>query len=90
MNQKELVAEIASKTDESNRQVEKILSATLEAITEALCRGDKVQLMGFGTFETKSRAARIGRNPRTGEEVAIVAKRRPTFRAGKSLKDKVE
>lgn len=87
MNKTELIAEIACKAELSKKDAEKALAATVAAITEALTKGDKVQLVGFGSFETKTREARMGRNPRTKESIQIPATRVPLFKAGKALKD---
>jgi len=89
MNKAELVAAVAEKTALSKKDSEKAVNAAFEAITEALVAGDKVQLVGFGSFETKERNARVGRNPRTKEEIQIPASRVPAFKAGKALKDAV-
>ena len=89
MNKAELVAAVAEKTALSKKDSEKAVNAAFEAITAALVAGDKVQLVGFGSFETKERNARIGRNPRTKEEIEIPASRVPAFKAGKALKDAV-
>jgi DNA-binding protein HU-beta len=89
MNKAELVAAVAEKTALSKKDSEKAVNAAFEAITAALVNGDKVQLVGFGSFETKERSARIGRNPRTKEEIEIPASRVPAFKAGKALKDAV-
>ncbi|MBQ4565600.1 MAG: HU family DNA-binding protein [Oscillospiraceae bacterium] len=89
MNKTELIAEIAIKTGLSKKDAEKALAATVETITETLVKGDKVQLVGFGSFETKKREARMGRNPRTGEPTPIAATSTPVFKAGKALKDAV-
>ena len=89
MNKTELIAEIAKKSGLSKKDAEKALAATVETITDALVKGDKVQLVGFGSFETKKRAARTGMNPRTGKNVEIPATVYPVFKAGKALKDKV-
>ena len=89
MNKAELVAAVAEKTALSKKDSEKVVNAAFEAITEALVAGEKVQLVGFGSFETKERNARIGRNPRTKEEIEIPASRVPAFKAGKALKDAV-
>ena len=89
MNKTELIAAIAEKTNLTKKDSELALTAALEAITEALVEGDKVQLIGFGTFETKKREAREGRNPRTGETIKVPASKAPVFKAGKALKDKV-
>ena len=89
MNKTELIAAIAAKSNLTKKDSELALTAALEAITEALVEGDKVQLIGFGTFETKKREAREGRNPRTGETIKVAASKAPVFKAGKALKDKV-
>ena len=89
MNKTELVAAIAEKAELSKKDSEKALNAALEAITEELTRGGKIQLIGFGSFEVKSRAARTGRNPKTKEPIAIPASTYPVFKAGKALKDEV-
>lgn len=89
MNKTELIAEVALKAELSKKDAEKALNATLDAIAGALANGDKVQLVGFGSFETKNREARMGRNPRTNEPMEIAASRLPVFKAGKALKDKV-
>ncbi|GFN21758.1 HU family DNA-binding protein [Moorellaceae bacterium AZ2] len=89
MNKAELVASVAEKADITKKDAEKAVNALFASIEEALAKGDKVQLVGFGTFEVKERAARVGRNPRTGEEIAIAATKVPVFKAGKALKDAV-
>ncbi|KYH33855.1 DNA-binding protein HU [Moorella mulderi DSM 14980] len=89
MNKMDLVASVAEKTDLTKKDAEKVVSAVLASIEEALAQGDKVQLVGFGTFEIKERAARVGRNPRTGEEIEIAATRVPVFKAGKALREAV-
>lgn len=89
MNKTELVAAVAQKSAISKKDSEAAVNAVFEAITEALAAGDKVQLVGFGSFETKDRPARIGRNPKTREEIEIPANRAPAFKAGKALKDAV-
>ena len=89
MNKTELVAAIAEKTDLTKKDAELALTAVVESITEALEKGDKVQLIGFGSFEVKNRAARVGRNPKTKEAIEIAASKTPVFKAGKALKDKV-
>ena len=89
MNKTELVANVAEKAGLSKKDAEKALGAVIESIEEALVEGDKVQLIGFGTFEVKDRAARTGRNPQTGKEIEIAASRNPVFKAGKALKDAV-
>ena len=89
MNKAELIAEVAVKTGLSKKDSEKAVNATFDAITAALEAGEKVSLVGFGAFDVKERAARMGRNPRTKEEVEIPASRVPQFKAGKALKDAV-
>lgn len=89
MNKTELIAEVAKKCGLSKKDAEKSVNATFDTIAEALCGDDKVQLVGFGSFETKKREARTGRNPRTKEVVEIPATTVPVFKAGKALKDKV-
>ena len=89
MNKTELIAEVALKAGLSKKDAEKALNATIDVITEALAGGDKVQLVGFGGFEVKSREARMGRNPKTKEAIEIPATKLPVFKAGKALKDKV-
>ncbi len=87
MNKTELIAAIAEKTELTKKDAEKALAATLEAVTEELKEGGKVQLIGFGSFEVKTRAARTARNPRTGKEIKLPETKYPTFKAGKALKD---
>lgn len=87
MNKATLIAKIADKTDLTRKQAEAAVNAFTETVLEALKDGDKVQMMGFGTFEIKERAARVGRKPSTGETIEIPAKRIPTFKAGKGFKD---
>lgn len=87
MNKTELIAAVAEKTNASKKDAEKAVAAVLDAVTGALVAGDKVQLVGFGTFEVRSREARTGKNPRTGEAVQIPASKVPAFKAGKGLKD---
>lgn len=89
MNKTELIAKVAELTGSAKKDAEKAVCATLDAISGALSEGDKVQLVGFGTFEVKERAARTGRNPRTKEEIEIPASKLPVFKAGKALKDTV-
>lgn len=89
MNKTELINAVAERSGVTKKDTEKVISATIDAITAALAAGDKVQLTGFGSFETKERAARVGRNPRTGEATEIAAARVPAFKAGKALKDSV-
>jgi DNA-binding protein HU-beta len=87
MNKATLIAKMAEKSELSKKQAEAALNAFTETVTEALQAGDKVQMMGFGTFEIKERAARVGRKPSTGETIEIPAKKTPTFKAGKGFKD---
>ena len=89
MNKAELISAIAVKADVSKKDAEAVLTAALDTITEALTEGEKVQLVGFGSFELKKRAARLGRNPKTKEAIEIPASVVPTFKAGKALKDAV-
>ena len=89
MNKAELVAAVAEKTGLSKKDSEKAVNAAFDAISAELVEGGKVQLVGFGSFETKTRNARVGRNPRTKEEIEIPASRIPAFKAGKALKDAV-
>ena len=89
MNKMELISAIAEKAELSKKDAEKALAAVVESISEALQTGDKVQLIGFGSFEVKNREARIGRNPKTKEEIRIPASKTPVFKAGKALKDAV-
>ena len=89
MNKSDLIAAIAAKTGETKKCAEASLNAMTEAITEALVKGDKVQLVGFGSFEVRKWAARKGRNPQTKEEIKIPASKAPVFKAGKALKDLV-
>ena len=89
MNKTELIAEAAEKAGLSKKDTESVLNAAIDAITAALANGDKVQLVGFGAFEVKDRAARIGRNPKTKEPIDIPASRLPMFKPGKALKDAV-
>ena len=89
MNKTELVSAVAEKAALSKKDAEKVINATIDAITAALKKGDKVQLVGFGAFEVKARAARQGRNPRTKETITIPASKSPIFKAGKALKDAV-
>lgn len=89
MNKVELVAAVAEKAALSKKDAEKAVAAVLDAIEEAVAGGDKVQLVGFGTFEIRERAARTGRNPQTGAEIKIAASKQPVFKAGKAFKDAV-
>ena len=89
MNKAELIAAVAEKADLSKKDAEKAVNATFDAITAALQGGDKVQVVGFGAFDVKQRAARVGRNPQTKKEIKIPASKVPQFKAGKALKDAV-
>ena len=89
MTKTELINVVAEKTGFSKKDSDKAVAAVIDAISEALAGGDKVQLVGFGVFDVKSRAARTGRNPRTKEEIAIPASKTPQFKPGKALKDAV-
>lgn len=89
MNKAELISNVAERSDLTKKDAEKAVGALLDVIGDALARGDKVQLVGFGTFEIRERAARKGRNPQTGEEIDIAPARVPVFKAGKSLRDTV-
>ena len=89
MNKSELIAALAEKTEFSKKAAEKALNAFVDAVSASLAKGEKVQLIGFGTFDVKKRPARTARNPRTGAEIKIKASKAPTFKAGKALKDKV-
>ncbi len=89
MNKTELVAAIADKTELSKKDSEKALKAFIDVVAEELQKGEKIQLVGFGTFEVAERAAREGRNPLTGEKMQISASKAPKFKAGKALKDAV-
>ena len=90
MNKSELIAAVAEKAGLSKKDSEKAINATFDTITASLEAGEKVQLVGFGVFDIKERAERIGRNPRTKQEIKIAASRVPTFKAGKALKDTVD
>ena len=89
MNKTDLVNVVANATEMTKKDVDAVISATDKAITDALKAGDKVQLIGFGTFEVKAAAAREGRNPKTGETIKIAASKKPAFSASKALKDEV-
>ena len=89
MNKMELVAAIAEKTGITKKSADESLKALIDTVTDALVKGDKVQLVGFGYFEVRKRAARKGRNPQTKEEIKIPASKSPVFKAGKALKDTV-
>ena len=89
MNKTELVAAIAEQAEISKKDAEKALKAFTDVVAEELKKGEKIQLVGFGTFEVSERAAREGRNPQTGEAMTIVASKTPKFKAGKALKDSI-
>ncbi|PKM51507.1 MAG: HU family DNA-binding protein [Firmicutes bacterium HGW-Firmicutes-7] len=87
MNKAELITAMASKADLSKKDVEIALKAFIDVVSDELKNGEKIQLVGFGTFDTSERAAREGRNPQTGEPMKIAASKAPRFKAGKALKD---
>ncbi len=89
MNKTELIAAIAAKAELSKKDAENGVAAVINSITNTLTEGQKVQIAGFGTFEVRERAERIGRDPRTSEEIVIPASKTPAFKAGKALKDAV-
>lgn len=89
MNKVELIAAVAAKTGLSKKKADEAIAAVISSIEESLVKGDKVQLIGFGTFEVRERAARIGRNPQTKEEIKIAASKQPVFKAGAALKKAV-
>ncbi len=89
MNKAELISAIAEQANLTKKDAELALSAVIDSIKEALVKGDKVSLIGFGTFEVRTRAAREGKNPSTGEKINIAACKVPAFKPGKALKDKV-
>lgn len=89
MNKVELVAAVAEKAELSKKDAEKAVSAVLDAVVEALASGDKVSVVGFGSFEVRERGERTGRNPRTKETIVIPASKQPVFKAGKAFKDAV-
>ena len=89
MNKTELIAEIAERAEISKKDAEKALKAFTDVVADELVKGEKVQLVGFGTFEVSERAAREGRNPKSGEPMRIQASKSPKFKAGKALKDMV-
>ncbi len=89
MNKAELIAAIAAKTGDTKKAAEATVNAFIDVVTGELVKGDKVQLVGFGSFEVRKRAARKGRNPQTKEEIKIPASKAPVFKAGKALKDLV-
>ena len=90
MTKAELIAKIAEEAALSKKDAEKALNATIASITDALKKGDKISLVGFGTFETRKRAARKGKNPQTGKEISIPATTTPAFKAGKAFKEAVK
>ena len=90
MNKAELISVVAEKSGLSKKDTEKAVSSLVDAITEGLQAGEKVQLVGFGVFEVKSRAARMGRNPKTKEQINIPASSVPVFKAGKAFKDAID
>ena len=90
MNKNELVSVVAEKSGFSKKDAAVALDSVIAAISDSLAQGEKIQLVGFGTFEVKERAARSGKNPRTGEVVEIPASKAPVFKAGKALKDSVD
>ena len=89
MNKVELIAAVAETAGLSKKDAEKAIAAVVSSVEEALVKGDKVQLIGFGTFEVRERAARVGRNPQTKEEIEIAASKQPVFKAGAALKKAV-
>lgn len=89
MNKNELIAAAAEQSGLSKKDTEAVIGAALNAVTAALAEGEKVQLIGFGTFEVRTRKERVGRNPATGEDIAIPASKAPVFKPGKALKDAV-
>ncbi len=90
MNKTELINAVAAKAEISKKDADKALAAVIASIEEALVKGEKVQLIGFGTFEVKERAARTGHNPKTGEAIEIAAAKLPSFKAGAALKNAVK
>ncbi len=89
MNKAELIAAVAAQTGETKKSAEATINAFVDTVTKSLKKGDKVQLVGFGSFEVRKRAARKGRNPQTKEEIKIPASKAPVFKAGKALKELV-
>ncbi|SFE28033.1 HU family DNA-binding protein [Alteribacillus iranensis] len=89
MNKTDLINSVAEQADISKKDASKAVDAVFDSITETLKKGDKIQLVGFGSFEVRERAARKGRNPQTGDEIEIPATKNPAFRPGKQLKDAV-
>ena len=90
MNKQDLIGLVAEKADLSKKDSEAAVAAVIDGITDTLAKGDKVQLVGFGTFEVRHRQAREGRNPSTGETIKIAAQKVPAFKAGKALKEQVK
>ncbi|EGO64564.1 HU family DNA-binding protein [Acetonema longum] len=89
MNKTELVASVAERAGITKKDAEKAINAVFDSVESALAKNDKVQLIGFGTFEVRERAERKGRNPQTGKEITIAASKTPVFKAGKGLKDAI-
>ena len=89
MNKLELIQEVSERTGLAKKDAEKAVNAVLDTVADTLAQGDKVQLIGFGSFETKTREARMGRNPKTKEAIEIPATTAPVFKAGKALKERV-
>lgn len=89
MNKNELIASVAERAGVTKKDSEKVVNALVDAIQGALSQGDKVSLVGFGTFEVRSRGSRTGRNPQTGQSITIPASRVPAFKAGKQLRDSI-
>ncbi|HCN74925.1 HU family DNA-binding protein [Pseudolactococcus plantarum] len=89
-NKQELIAKVAESAELTKKDAEKAVNAVFASVSEFLAKGEKVQLIGFGTFETRERAAREGRNPQTGDAIKIAATTVPAFKAGKALKDAVK
>jgi len=89
LNKTDLINSVSEKAEVTKKDAEKVINAVFASISDALAANEKVQLVGFGTFEVKERAARVGRNPQTGETINIAAAKVPTFKAGKGLKDAV-
>ncbi|HZK25567.1 MAG TPA: HU family DNA-binding protein [Oscillospiraceae bacterium] len=90
MNKSELIGVVAEKTGMTKKDIEKVVNAVFDGIGESLAQGDKVQIIGFGTFDVRDRKEREGRNPATGETITIPAVKVPVFKAGKALKDNVK
>ena len=90
MNKSDLIAAVAAKTGDTKKNAEASINALIDVIAESLKDGEKIQVVGFGSFEVRERAERKGRNPQTGKEMKIAAKKAPVFKAGKALKDAVK